>query len=913
MPQAFDNIVGGKWWKIDFHLHTPGSYDYGNGQPDEAELKATTPRQFLQCCMMKELDCIVVADHNTVNWVSKLRVALAELRSESVEGFREIVVFPGIEITVTGNVHLLAIFDPSIDEDKLNKILGRFDYADQTGHEESMYTNKALREVMQIIDQNKGIAIPAHVDKPCGLFNATPTIIKGAFSDTNILALEVTEPTVNNQLYLDSKLHLTYVLGSDSHNTRTIADKFTWVKMGEANIEALKLALYDAEDGAIRSLCPLENPNNILGRTYIKELVIESGKCIGRPEPYRICFSPWLTNLIGGRGTGKSTVLKFIRLLLNKGDELPESLVKDFKDFASAPDKHGDLGMLISKGDNKTTVFLKIVVEGIEHSLMWKDGVTSEYFADTDEWKLAVALQERFPIQMFSQKQLYEMTSDPELLFKYLDERWNSKEWRETISQTQQDYYRVQQEIRILNEKSNQKAELVAQLRDVNAKIAVFETERTRDVLEEQNQLGNNRKTVFFVYNQYKSFIDLAGELCSLPIVESPIDLSGVDQESRTAVEQWIASIEAMRTEIAAVFAKHSGQCVPFDTFLSGLKLAELINTNSVAMKRVMEELRASGVEGIDKYAELLEIRTQYQDKMAAIGDIESQLEDRKEKANHLTEALSTLLVQRNRERNAIIEIWNRIGQLKVTLCPMANFEKNSNSFRGIIQKDSEFSTDILEEYEDGTPAKGLIADMASPATLEEQLIALEKLKRNIITLNLDKFSKRFITHLTKLFEQDPVSADRVAMWIPEDKIELAINISTNGRSDYRTIDAGSPGQRTSAVLSLIFAISNTPLIIDQPEDDLDTRNITDIVVNGIKSIKKNRQVILVTHNPNIVVNTNSEQIVQLDYRRGQICNACNGALQNHEIRDAICNVMEGGKDALEKRYYRIFKALEAN
>lgn len=143
------------------------------------------------------------------------------------------------------------------------------------------------------------------------------------------------------------------------------------------------------------------------------------------------------------------------------------------------------------------------------------------------------------------------------------------------------------------------------------------------------------------------------------------------------------------------------------------------------------------------------------------------------------------------------------------------------------------------------------------------------------------------------MFEQDPVSADRVAMWIPEDKIELAINISTNGRSDYRTIDAGSPGQRTSAVLSLIFAISNTPLIIDQPEDDLDTRNITDIVVNGIKSIKKNRQVILVTHNPNIVVNTNSEQIVQLDYRRGQICNACNGALQNHEIRDAICNVME--------------------
>ena len=75
--------------------------------------------------------------------------------------------------------------------------------------------------------------------------------------------------------------------------------------------------------------------------------------------------------------------------------------------------------------------------------------------------------------------------------------------------------------------------------------------------------------------------------------------------------------------------------------------------------------------------------------------------------------------------------------------------------------------------------------------------------------------------------------------------------------------------------------------------------------------MKKKQQIILVTHNPNIVVNTNSEQVVQLDYRNGQIVNACEGALQKHNVRDAICEVMEGGKEALEKRYYRIFKALE--
>ena len=101
------------------------------------------------------------------------------------------------------------------------------------------------------------------------------------------------------------------------------------------------------------------------------------------------------------------------------------------------------------------------------------------------------------------------------------------------------------------------------------------------------------------------------------------------------------------------------------------------------------------------------------------------------------------------------------------------------------------------------------------------------------------------------------------------------------------------------------------PIVIDQPEDDLDTRNITDIVVSSINQMKKRQQVILVTHNPNIVVNTNSEQVTQLDYVNGQIITACAGALQSHDVRDAICEVMEGGKEALEKRYYRIFKALQ--
>lgn len=60
-----NEIVGGKWWKFDFHLHTPGSYDYDNNESN------ISPLDYLKCCMKKELDCIVVTDHNQCHLVNK--------------------------------------------------------------------------------------------------------------------------------------------------------------------------------------------------------------------------------------------------------------------------------------------------------------------------------------------------------------------------------------------------------------------------------------------------------------------------------------------------------------------------------------------------------------------------------------------------------------------------------------------------------------------------------------------------------------------------------------------------------------------------------------------------------------------------------------------------------------------------
>ena len=93
---------------------------------------------------------------------------------------------------------------------------------------------------------------------------------------------------------------------------------------------------------------------------------------------------------------------------------------------------------------------------------------------------------------------------------------------------------------------------------------------------------------------------------------------------------------------------------------------------------------------------------------------------------------------------------------------------------------------------------------------------------------------------------------------------------------------------------------------MDQPEDDLDNHLIYDLIVRQVRETKQHRQVIVVTHNPNIVVNGDAELVVALDVRGGQTRTIVQGGLQEQRVRDEICRVMEGGREAFELRYRRI-------
>ena len=106
--------------------------------------------------------------------------------------------------------------------------------------------------------------------------------------------------------------------------------------------------------------------------------------------------------------------------------------------------------------------------------------------------------------------------------------------------------------------------------------------------------------------------------------------------------------------------------------------------------------------------------------------------------------------------------------------------------------------------------------------------------------------------------------------------------------------------------MAFLLSYGEEPLILDQPEDDLDNHLIYDLIVTQLRKVKMHRQVIVVTHNANIVVNGDAELVIALVARDGQTQTEAVGCLQEKTMRQTICQIMEGGEMAFEERYRRI-------
>ena len=907
---------GSRWWKFDFHAHTPASGDYGNG-PDQATLKQRTPREWLLDYMRASVDCVAVTDHNTGAWVDNLKTALSELESEQPDGYKPLRVFPGVEISVNGGIHLLVILGCDKTTSDIDSLLGAAGFSGTKGSSDTV-TTKSFIEVVNVIVSAGGIAIPAHVDENSGLFGVTGTTLKQVLDCENIFAMELmNQASQKPQSYIDKKLSWTEILGSDSHHPsgnsgqRYPGSYFTWVKMGSPSIEGLRLALLDGSLSVRRSDQEAGDPNEHTPLA-LESIEISQAYYLGRSHSFEIRLNPWLNALIGGRGTGKSTVVEFLRIALRREDELPDDLKPEFEKYVRVYPNREDGGLLTDNANIKA-IYRK---NGSRFRVQWNPSGNVEPIQEEidDDWQPAEGdIRQRFPVRIYSQKQIFQLAKTPLALLRVVDEapEVDHRAWIEKWKKEEGQFLSLRAKAREIEVGLAEEPRFRGELDDVKRKLAVFEEAGHADILKSFQKRSRQQREVEAWEEGWtgtgEQLRKVAGDIVPDILDETTFDTdSPEDAQLREHAAKVRDSLNEIRKEVETLASRTDEIVTEWRKKRDESLWKKSVDAAVRNYQKLRNKLEQEGAGDPAAYGELVQRRQAIEQRLKELDERKKQVEELKKQAETCLQRLLEIRRELTESRRKFLnDVLRENRYVKIQVIPYGAKETVEREFRRLLQReDGGFEKDI------GSPGgEGLLN------TLYGNADGSDKIEQNLATIK-DKVSKiasgqidvgavtdrRFATHIGKL---PPEAIDRLDLWFPEDSLDVRYSTSGDGQN-LRSIKEGSPGQKTAALLAFLLSYGEEPLILDQPEDDLDNHLIYDLIVTQLREVKRHRQVIVVTHNANIVVNGDAELIVALAAHGGETQKECEGSLQVKTVRATICAVMEGGRKAFEDRYRRI-------
>jgi hypothetical protein len=283
-------------------------------------------------------------------------------------------------------------------------------------------------------------------------------------------------------------------------------------------------------------------------------------------------------------------------------------------------------------------------------------------------------------------------------------------------------------------------------------------------------------------------------------------------------------------------------------------------------------------------------------------------------------------------EKQVSIERNNLIGRLSES----GNKYKHTYQTYAVIINNNTQETDGLL-FQGETPFKSVLFSQKLSSVYDTRRTEFKQVIGDIDKFNESKYDEKLLKTIIEK-TVDSTMALKNGYTIESALREILdnwYNIVYRVKMDKDFIDQMSPGKKALVLLKILISLaeSKCPILIDQPEDDLDNRSIFNDLINFIKEKKIDRQIIVVTHNANIVLGSDSENIIianqegndslnkskRFEYRSGSIennniiyksdgKNKEDGVLNQHGIQHHICDILEGGETAfvIRKKKYRI-------
>jgi len=880
--------------------------------------------------MAAGIDCVAVTDHNSGAWIDSLKAAYEQMKEQAEagsppEGFRSLMLFPGVEISVNGGFHLLAIFDPSATTRTITDLLAAVRYQGTDGDSDGV-TRESPTDVLQAVFDAGGIPIPAHSDQDKGLLRVNPgtrecgldaNTVRQVMDIDDLLAVEWVDGALPTPACVERQVErLSRVLGSDCHSFHGNAvpgSRYSWIKMASPTLEGLRLALLDGNGISVRrsdegEFEPFQTPEH-----FVASMEIESARFMGNGVPERLAFSPYYNALIGGRGTGKSTLVHALRLEYRRDDELRRlgettEPYRQFTSFAEPARGRDDNGAL----RDDTEIRLQLMRDGVLTHLRWRhdgEGVVVEEQGEDGEWAPSVSQAisaERFPIRIFSQGQIAAMAGDNrQTLLDVIDEAASVGDLHRGLEEAKRTYFSQRAQLREMDGRLESRPELERKLADLTRKLEALAQSHHAEILKAHQQALQQGREIEATLEQLQATpgrIDtLAQELTLDDWADGVFDperdadtlgwkteadrILGVAQEALTRVAQTLtANVQSLGED---------------------QRLADWRARSEQAQddyQTLQASLSEQGVADPQAFGQLVQERHQLEGQLMLLDQLKQE-RDRLETENEaqwdrVFKARKAITIARSDFVASTLET-NDFVRMEVVGFGFdgRNIERSLRELLDV--QDERFEGDILR-FDNGEPVGGMAFEIA---VAEDRAITLEGIKQRLHELD-EVFGGHFRNYLQRKLEA-PEFHDYIRCWFPEDDLHIEYSRSGDGR-DWSAITQGSQGQRSAALLAFLLAFGDEPLILDQPEDDLDNHLIYELIVRQIRENKQRRQLIIVTHNPNVVVNGDAEMVHAFDFRGGQCRVVERGALQEKAIREEVCRIMEGGREAFARRWARL-------
>ncbi len=872
---------GAQFRRADLHIHS-----FGEGGSYDVTDATMTPDGIVDTAKAEGLDLIAITDHNQI---ANIRPAL-----KYAEG-RGLLVIPGVELS-TPQGHLLVYFETA---DQLQRFFGKLTFSD-----DRKACHNTIPQCLRFAEEFDGFGVCAHIELDSGLEKAHPkfdAFKQEVFNCPNLLGLEITNASNSawfshddananrrncavarcNAIGLEDGIDLAKVMSSDAHTLNALGRnasgnrKLTRLKMEALTFASLRIALMDAAARVrLEDLIPASIPKFIglkLEGGFLKDQIVH--------------FSPNLTCIIGGRGAGKSTLLESLRAASGNAAEstIIDSEVWPDAIFLVYEDEVGQRHTL-------TRSKLCEVVNGDP------DGPTTIAIESYGQGETADTIQH--------------CDDDPSILLRFLDRFIDFGELRKADDELRDALLANQGAIEGLQLNINQIAATEKQKGIADTQVAALKKQNASQVVELEEKLAKERRfREGLKRNLGQLLTSITNSLTGVELRKLTTDIDGnALAVGKAEFEVVKALVEGLAAEIETLSGQLKQKVVDASDKIAA-QLQVWIAREKETQERI-EEIRRD-LEKQNIRLDMAFIRKVTKDA----ADLQARLTELKKSQPKQQEAFKERrrLLQERVDLRA--KIFNARQAFSTTMnnnlaAAVVDYRVKIQFYEGLLSPDMEELIKTTMNWRTSqVPRAATIGSTLSPAQLLAAVVAkdstaLEKLS--------DAYGNRIFSKadaadvIAKLGEWQPKCAlERIAF---EDRPEIKVTRTIDkpdGTKAHQVRDFAklSLGQQQAILLTvLLFSKSRVPLIIDQPEDNLDGEFIYKTVVRSLRSIKEHRQVIIVTHNPNIAVLGDAELIIPLRGASEVSVIRDRGSIDTTETKDIVCTILEGSQKAFKRR-----------